>query len=210
MEIVIRYSIEHEFEEAALVFARRVFAAFDEAVDALTLVPDEGDDLVVYLDGRLVHSVREAGRMPKLADLRVREECRVDDEPTCGKGLAAHASLPAAFGAVIDAVAENLEGHLGTLDLTDENSRLEHEAYERLVKEHRAIAAQLRATAEAMAGYRDLPMGRHDEEALGSPRIVDAFVSLVRVERELLTLLGERVAEHEQMLAEFGGAGAGS
>jgi hypothetical protein len=131
----------------------------------------------------------------------------VDEEPTCGKGLAAHSPLPVAFGAVIDAVAENLEGHLRTLDLTDENSRLESEAYQRLAKEHRAIAVQLRATAEAMAGYRDLPMGRHDEEALGSPRIVDAFVGLVRAERELLTLLGERVAEHEQMLAEFGGVG---
>jgi hypothetical protein len=73
MEIVIRYGIEHGFEEPALVFARRVFAEFDEAVDSLTLVPDEGDDLAVYLDGRLVHSARESGRMPRLADLATRE-----------------------------------------------------------------------------------------------------------------------------------------
>ena len=131
----------------------------------------------------------------------------MDEEPTCGRGLAAHSPLPLAFGEVIDAVAENLEAHLGTLDLTDERSRKEHAVYERLLREHRAIAAQLRATAEAMAGYRDLPMGRHDEEALASPRVVDAFVTLVRTERELLKLLGERTAEHEGMLAEFGGAG---
>jgi hypothetical protein len=73
MKIVIRYSMEHGFEEPALVFARRVFAEFDEAVDSLTLVPDEGDDLAVYLDGRLVHSVRESGRMPRLADLARKE-----------------------------------------------------------------------------------------------------------------------------------------
>jgi hypothetical protein len=128
----------------------------------------------------------------------------LDDQPTCGKGLAEHSSLPAAFGEVVDAVAENLEAHLGTLDLTDERSRNEQEVYQELAKEHRAIAAQLRATAEAMAGYRNLPMGRHDEQALASPRIVDAFVSLVRTERELLTLLGDRVAQHEQMLAGIG------
>jgi hypothetical protein len=131
----------------------------------------------------------------------------MDEEPTCGKGLAEHSSLPAAFGEVIDAVAENLEAHLGTLDLTDERSRTEHGVYQELAKEHRAIAAHLRSTAGAMAGYRDLPMGRHDEQALASPRIVEAFVRLVRTERGLLTLLGERVAEHEQMLADFGGAG---
>src|SRR5688572_24427077 len=121
----------------------------------------------------------------------------MDDEPKCGKGLAEHSSLPAAFGEVIDAVADNLEAHLVTLDLTDERSRKEQEVYHGLEKEHRAIAAQLRATAGAMAGYRGLPMGRHDEQALASPRVVDAFVTLVRTERELLDLLGERVAEHE-------------
>jgi hypothetical protein len=48
------------------------------------------------------------------------------------------------------------------LDLTDDHSREEHEAYRELARGHRKIAAELRATARRMAGYRDLPMGRHD------------------------------------------------
>ena len=42
------------------------------------------------------------------------------------------------------------------LDLTDQNSRQEYNAYERLAKEYRQIAAQLHATANQTAGYWDL------------------------------------------------------
>lgn len=70
MEVVIHFSAERGFEEAALIFARRLFAVFDEGIDALSLIPDEADDLAVYVDGRLVHSVRQSGRLPRVADLR--------------------------------------------------------------------------------------------------------------------------------------------
>jgi len=73
MEFVIRYNVQRGFEEPALMFARRLFAEFDEAIDSLVLVPVEADDLAVYLDGRLVHSVRESGRLPRLADLATKE-----------------------------------------------------------------------------------------------------------------------------------------
>jgi predicted Rdx family selenoprotein len=70
MEIAIRYCAERGFEEAALVFARRLFATFDEEIASLALVPVEDEDLAVYLDGRLVHSASETGRLPRLTDLR--------------------------------------------------------------------------------------------------------------------------------------------
>jgi hypothetical protein len=69
VELVIRYGPADGLEDEALAFARRLFARFDEAIDALTLVPSDRDDLVVYLDGRLIHSLRAAGRGPRLADV---------------------------------------------------------------------------------------------------------------------------------------------
>lgn len=90
------------------------------------------------------------------------------DGPTCGKGLAEHSTLPATLGELTAAMAEMLEFHQTTLDLTDGNARQEHEAYVKLAKAYRGIAGQLATTAAQMAGYRDLPMGRHDFAALGS------------------------------------------
>ena len=89
------------------------------------------------------------------------------NEPTCGQGLAEHSVLPAKLGELIASLAENLELHMNTLDLTDENSRKEHAAYLELSREYRKIAAQLQATAKQMAGYQDLPMGRHDQKCDG-------------------------------------------
>ncbi len=113
----------------------------------------------------------------------------MDDRPTCGKGLAEHSAMPAALGALMAALAENLELHQGTLDLTDPSSRAELAAYVELVKEQREIADQLLATASRMAGYKDLPMGRHDERALADPRLLAAFETFVKREEELLELL---------------------
>ena len=113
----------------------------------------------------------------------------MDDRPTCGKGLAEHSAMPAALGALMAALAENLELHQGTLDLTDPSSRVELAAYVELAKEQRQIADQLMATAARMAGYRDLPMGRHDESALLDPKLLAAFETFVKREEELLNLL---------------------
>jgi hypothetical protein len=125
----------------------------------------------------------------------------MDDQPTCGKGLAEHSALPAKLAELEDALADNLELHQKTLDLRDDNARKEHEAYVRLAKAHRNIAAQLRATALEMAGYRDLPRGAHDERALADPRLVDAFANFVKREEELLAHLEHAVERDGQMLA---------
>jgi hypothetical protein len=130
-------------------------------------------------------------------------EARVDDQQTCGKGLAENAKLPARLASVIGALAENLELHMGTLDQTDANSRRELEAYAHLGQSFRRIAGDLAATSREMAGYRDLPMGRHDEEALANPKLLRAFEKLVREERELGTLVQQRLEGHEAMLASM-------
>jgi hypothetical protein len=129
----------------------------------------------------------------------------MDDQPTCGKGLAEHAALPAKLAELEDALAENLERHQQTLDLSDERARKELDAYVRLAREHRSIAAQLRDTARHMAGYRDLPMGRHDERALADPKLLEAFEQFAKAEEELLTQLQQAVERDRQMLAAVRG-----
>ena len=124
-----------------------------------------------------------------------------DDQPTCGKGLAEHSAIPAALGALSAALAENLEVHMTALDLTDEHSRAEHDAYRELAAAHRDIAARLEATAGRMAGYRDLPMGRHDDAAMAVPRVLEVFESFVQREEALLALLERSVERDRQMLA---------
>lgn len=134
----------------------------------------------------------------------------MDDQPTCGKGLAEHSALPAKLAELEDALAQNLELHQKTLDLSDENARKELDAYVKLAREHRSIAAQLRETAQHMAGYRDLPMGRHDERAFADPALFEAFERFVKAEEELLTQLQAAIERDRQMLAAFSGQERGA
>jgi hypothetical protein len=127
------------------------------------------------------------------------------DDPTCGQGLAEHSVLPAKLAELTASLADNLDVHTKALDRTDENAEREHGVYLKLVREHRKIAALLEATATEMAGYRDLPMGRHDPKAMSSPAVVEAFERFVELERELVGLLQERVREDAKLLAEMGG-----
>ena len=93
------------------------------------------------------------------------------DLPTCGRGLAQRSRLPHALAELFDRSAENLAVHVDTLDLTDEHARTERDISLRVAAQHRASAAQLRGTGDLMAQYRDLPMARHDEQALSSPPV---------------------------------------
>jgi hypothetical protein len=127
----------------------------------------------------------------------------VADEPTCGKGLAARSMLPTQLGKLMDAIAEVLEIHTKALDPTDENGRREERAYRSLVTRHREIAEALRATAEEMAGYRDLPMADHDTSVLTSAEAVDAFARVVAIEQKLSARLDERLGEDSSMLTQM-------
>jgi hypothetical protein len=123
------------------------------------------------------------------------------EQQTCGKGLAENSVLPAKLGELISAMAGNLDVHRKALDLTDQNSRAEDDAYEKLLKELRQVAAQLSVTASQMTEYRDLPMGQHDEKAMTHPRVREAFEKFVRHKRELLELL-EQTEERDHKLLE--------
>jgi hypothetical protein len=124
----------------------------------------------------------------------------MDDELTCGKGLAAHSALPGKLSELLAALAQVLELHMNALDLQEMSGRREHEAYARLVEQHRDLASRLRAVAAEMAGYRDLPIAKHDEAAMAAPEAAAAFARYVQVERELLQFLQRAVADDQQML----------
>jgi CelD/BcsL family acetyltransferase involved in cellulose biosynthesis len=125
------------------------------------------------------------------------------DQTTCGQGLAERSALLAQLRQLSASLADNLEAHTEALDLSDKNAKKEHAVYLLLVQQHRAIAGQLEAVGEEMAGYHALPMGKHDPEALSSPRVVAAFERYVKVEEELLALLQELVEQDQTILADM-------
>jgi hypothetical protein len=127
----------------------------------------------------------------------------VAEQPTCGKGLAERSVLPETLARLTAALAEVLEVHTKALDPADRNSRIEHDAYSRLVEQHRRIAAELAATAKRMAGYHNLRMGRHDERAMASPKAFEAFEEFVAIEGELLAVLQTSLAQDRTMLSEM-------
>ncbi len=130
------------------------------------------------------------------------EYMNMPEQPTCGKGLSENSALPARVGDLIAAMAENLATHTRALDLTDPNSREEYDAYEALVNGLKQAANQLQATAHQMVGYRDLPMGRHDEKAMTHPRVSEAFQNFVQSKQELVSLL-QQTAERDDTLLEM-------
>ena len=101
-------------------------------------------------------------------------------------------------------MADVLEAHLDALDLTDARSRLEHEAYSRLIEDHRGAGVRLMGLGDRMAGHRELPMGRHIAEAMAAPKVREPFQRFVGLEAELLELLQRRLAQDRQMLAAMG------
>jgi hypothetical protein len=122
---------------------------------------------------------------------------------TCGQGLAEHAPLPGKLAELMAAMANNLELHMAALDLGDHNAKREHEAYASLVRQHREIAERLGRISREMAGYRDLPMGRHDANAMSGEQVADAFRDLIALESQSLDSLRRQVDAHRAMLAKM-------
>ena len=131
----------------------------------------------------------------------------MDEQQTCGRGLAEHSVLPERLSEVIEAMAENLRVHMQALELDDEPAREEHAVYLRLAEEQRQAAGRLRAIAGEMAAARDLPMGRHDTQALTSPEVADAFRRFVEAKQELAATLQGMAEEDERLLAAMIGPG---
>ncbi|HEX9607112.1 MAG TPA: hypothetical protein VF962_07780 [Gemmatimonadaceae bacterium] len=130
----------------------------------------------------------------------------MSEQQTCGKGLAERAALPAKLAELTAAMAAVLAFHQRSLELTDDHGRKELHAYVRLEEEYRLISSLLQSTAARMAGYRDLPMARHDIRILASAENAETFAAFVRVEREALDLLSKSIEGDERMLSQMRGA----
>jgi hypothetical protein len=82
-------------------------------------------------------------------------------------------------------MARNLELHMRSLDSNVPSANAELVAYERLTGRLRDVSGSLQALAEEMIGERDLPMAPHDEAALQTADVADAFQALIASERSL-------------------------
>jgi hypothetical protein len=122
---------------------------------------------------------------------------------TCGQGLALNAALPAAFGRVLDSIAEVLDTHTHALVQGDAAAEAERKAYVELRDQHRRIAGELAELAHRMERCRDLPMAAHDESSMSAPAAMVAFETSVKFERELAELLEQRIEAHQHMLIEW-------
>jgi hypothetical protein len=125
----------------------------------------------------------------------------MQSQHTCGKGLAERSVLPAKAAALMAAMSDVLELHMNALDLGDPPSRKEHDVYLELSTAYRDIAAQLQAAAKEMARCAQMPMGRHDLEAMSSAGAREAFETFVEIEQELLALLQATLERDRKMLA---------
>ena len=123
------------------------------------------------------------------------------DQPTCGKGLAANAVLPARLAELLTVQAEVLERHGQAIDLTDPHGQAELDAYTALARAHRASAAELAKLAEQMASYRDLPMARHDMTVMTNPQgQMEAFRRFVAIEQQIMAVLQAKLQEDQKLL----------
>lgn len=110
-------------------------------------------------------------------------------EWTCGMGLAAGGEIPGRMADLLSVMARNLELHMRSLDSNAPDANDELVAYERLTGRMREVSGSLKALAGEMIGYRDLPMAPHDETALNTPEVAEAFRALIASERDLAAYL---------------------
>jgi uncharacterized protein YndB with AHSA1/START domain len=134
--------------------------------------------------------------------LDVAAELLVAEAPTCGIGLAQHATIPARIGVMFEGLAETLELHRQMLVLDDPNSRREDDVYRELAASWKDIAQLVEKTAARMAAQRELPMGAHDATAWADPHR-KAFEKFVKAQTQVLALLRVAAERDEQMLASM-------
>jgi hypothetical protein len=122
---------------------------------------------------------------------------------SCGPGIAARATLPTRLAELASAMADLLASHQPAIDVSDVGGAKELRAYQLLEDQYRSAAAQLAATARAMAAAAELPAVRHDVTVLTSAANRDAFSRFVAAERELQTALASLLQGDGEMLAQM-------
>jgi uncharacterized protein YndB with AHSA1/START domain len=134
--------------------------------------------------------------------LDVLNEILPAEAPSCGAGLAQHATVPRRVAIYLAELAETLELHRAMLVLDDANSKKEDDVYRELAASYRDIAAKLREAADRMSAQSDLPMGTHDESKWTDAH-VKAFARFVHEQGALASVLRVAARRDEQMLASM-------
>ncbi|HTV20698.1 MAG TPA: SRPBCC domain-containing protein [Polyangiaceae bacterium] len=134
--------------------------------------------------------------------LQVLEELVPLAEPSCGAGLAQHATIPAKVAPLFAALADTLETHRALIVLGGADARREDDAYRELAAGYRELARSVEQVAAMMASHRDLPPCPHDESAFGAAQL-QAFQRFVKAQSELLELLRPAAERDEAMLASM-------
>ncbi|WP_394821391.1 SRPBCC domain-containing protein [Pendulispora albinea] len=138
--------------------------------------------------------------------LEVAGELLVDDAPTCGIGVAQHATIPAKIAQMFEGLAETFELHRKMLVATDPNTRREDDVYRELATTWSDIARRVHDAAIAMRAQRDLPVGAHDPSAWSDAHL-RAFEKFVDGERQLLASLRVATERDEAALLSLQGEG---
>ena len=133
------------------------------------------------------------------AILEVAAELLVDDAPTCGTGIAQHATIPAKIADMFEGLAETLELHRQMLVPNDANAQKEDEVYRDLASRWKQIAELITQAAQQMTAQRELPMGAHDETAWGDAHM-RAFEKFVNGQSQVLALLRVAAERDQQTL----------
>jgi uncharacterized protein YndB with AHSA1/START domain len=176
----------------------------DESKVTIEIVPlRRGAQLTLTHELKAEHAAfRDQTREGWASILEVAGEILVDGEPTCGIGLAQHATIPDKIAVMFEGLAETLELHRKMLVLDDESARAEDEVYRRLAGSWAEIGKLVKKASADMGAHRELPMGAHDESAWGDEHL-RAFEKVVTAQRQLLGLLRLAAERDEKMLASM-------
>jgi uncharacterized protein YndB with AHSA1/START domain len=134
------------------------------------------------------------------AILDVAAELLLDEAPTCGIGLAEHATIPAKIAGMFEGLAETLDLHRRMLVPDDPNARKEDEVYRDLAARWKQVAELVAEAAAQMTAQRELPMGGHDQAAWGETHL-RAFEKFMKGQMEVLALLRVAAERDQRMLA---------
>jgi uncharacterized protein YndB with AHSA1/START domain len=185
-----------------IVFTLRV-PRFSAAEDRITIeIEPANTGCTLTLTTRTDDAWAEATRNGWAMILDVLDQLLPQQAPTCGAGLAQHASISRRIAVYLSELAETLELHRELLIENDRESVTEDLVYRELTARHRHLANRLRDVADYLAQQRDLPMGRHDESRW-SDRHQKALTRFVQAQDALASVLRGASERGQRMLASM-------
>ena len=128
-------------------------------------------------------------------------------EKTCGQMIAEKAVLPAKMAEVMQAVTDMMDAHAKyMLTNKDKDSKKEAAALQKLAKEHKALSASFKKTADGMKKLADLPGAPHDMgKMMADPAIQASMKAMLQTHKDMAALLQKEVTEMEGMMKGGGG-----